>query len=109
MVAIVSADRTKQEDEALRIDIGEENLRLVRKLQARNQLRMTIAPAIYGVDAVVNAVCLKLQQRSAFGVAKYGTTLQDSKESRLAFLNHAQQEAMDLANYLEVLIQRENA
>ena len=103
----MSADRTKQEDEALRIDIGEENLRTVRKSPILGAPYTAMAPAIYGADAIVNNVCLKLQQRSAFGIAKYGVTLESSKESRLAFFNHAQQEAMDLANYLEVLIQRE--
>jgi len=58
-------------------------------------------------DKIVEAVMWKLKTRSEVGITKYNTTLNDSKESTLAFLRHAQEEAMDLANYLETLIQRE--
>jgi len=58
-------------------------------------------------DKIVEAVMWKLKTRSEIGITKYNTTLQDSKETRLAFLRHAQEESMDLANYLEVLIQKE--
>ena len=58
-------------------------------------------------DKIVETVMWKLKTRSEIGITKYNTTLQDSKETRLAFLRHAQSEAMDLANYLEVLIQKE--
>ena len=58
-------------------------------------------------DKIVEAVMWKLKTRSEIGITKYNTTLQDSKETRLEFLRHAQCEAMDLANYLEVLIQKE--
>jgi hypothetical protein len=58
-------------------------------------------------DKIVESVMWKLKTRSEMGITKYNTTLKDSKESRLAFLRHAQEEAMDLANYLETLIQKE--
>jgi len=58
-------------------------------------------------DKIVEAVMWKLKARSEIGITKYNTTLQDSKETTLEFLRHAQCEAMDLANYLEVLIQKE--
>ena len=58
-------------------------------------------------DKIVETVMWKLKTRSEIGITKYNTTLHDSKESTLAFLRHAQEEAMDLANYLEVLIQKE--
>ena len=58
-------------------------------------------------DKIVEAVMWKLKTRSEAGITKYNTTLQDSKQSQLDFLRHAQEEAMDLANYLEVLIQKE--
>jgi len=48
----------------------------------------------------------KLKTRSEMGITKYNTTLKDSKESTLAFLRHAQEEAMDLSAYLETIIQR---
>jgi hypothetical protein len=58
-------------------------------------------------DKIVESVMWKLKARSEIGITKYNTTLQDSKETTLEFLRHAQMEAMDLCNYLEVLIQRE--
>jgi len=58
-------------------------------------------------DKIVETVMWKLKARSEIGITKYNTTLQDSKETTLEFLRHAQMEAMDLANYLEVLIQKE--
>ena len=58
-------------------------------------------------DKIVETVMWKLKTRSEIGITKYNTTLHDSKESTLDFLRHAQEEAMDLANYLEVLIQKE--
>lgn len=56
-------------------------------------------------DAIVESVRQKLLDRSELGLKKYGTTLADSKEELLAKLVHAQEEAMDLANYLEWAIQ----
>lgn len=58
-------------------------------------------------DPIVERVCHKLRYRSQVGINKYGTTLQDSSQTTLEFLVHAQEEALDLANYLEVLIERE--
>lgn len=60
-------------------------------------------------DPIVEAVRQKLLDRSHLGVKKYGVTLADSPQSTLEFLVHAQEEAMDTANYLELLIQREQA
>ena len=57
-------------------------------------------------DKIVEAVMWKLKTRSEVGITKYNTTLHDSKESTLAFLRHAQEEAMDLCAYLETIIQR---
>lgn len=55
-------------------------------------------------DPIVESVRQKLLTRSTVGLAKYGTTLIRDDLSRLDWLRHAQEEAMDLANYLEVLI-----
>lgn len=60
-------------------------------------------------DPIVESVRSKLLSRSTVGIAKYGTTLMRDDLSRLDWLKHAQEEAMDLANYLEVLIQQEEA
>jgi hypothetical protein len=58
-------------------------------------------------DAIVQGVRDKLAQRAAVGLAKYGTTMERTDLTRLDWLHHAQQEAMDLAVYLERLIQDE--
>lgn len=59
------------------------------------------------IDPIVEAVRAKLLSRSQTGLAKYGTTLARDDLTTLDWLNHAQQEAMDFCNYLEVLIRRE--
>jgi hypothetical protein len=59
------------------------------------------------LDPIVEAVRKKLLERSQTGIKKYGTMLNRSDLSRLDWLRHAQEEALDLANYLEVLIQQE--
>lgn len=61
------------------------------------------------MSAIETAVCEKIQRRAEFGLKKYGTTLKRDDLSTLDWLIHAQEEAMDLCNYLEVLIQREQA
>lgn len=60
-------------------------------------------------DRHINAVREKMRQRSLGGVGKYGTTLERNDLTTLDWLNHAQEEAMDQAGYLEVLISREEA
>jgi hypothetical protein len=58
-------------------------------------------------NPIVESVREKLRMRSEAGMLKYGTTLAREDLSRLDWLNHLQQELLDAANYLEVLIQRE--
>lgn len=53
------------------------------------------------------AVADKLQKRAAAGLSKYGVTMERTDLSCLDWLIHAQEEAMDLAVYLERLIQDE--
>lgn len=57
-------------------------------------------------DPIVELVVAKLRSRADIVLEKYGVNLWDSPESLQAFLRHAQSEALDFANYLEVLIQR---
>lgn len=57
-----------------------------------------------GDDANVHRLIGKFRARSEAGLKKYGTTLARTDLTQEDWLNHAQQEAMDLANYLEVLI-----
>lgn len=59
-------------------------------------------------DQIVRSVRDKLLSRSQAGIAKYGTKLDRTDLTRLQWLVHAQEEALDLANYLEVLIQQES-
>lgn len=59
------------------------------------------------MDKNVKAVRDKMKARARDGLRTYGVTTERTDLSHLEWLNHAQQEAMDLAVYLEVLIQRE--
>ena len=57
------------------------------------------------MSEIEDAVCRKITARASFGKEKYGVSMADETLSRLQWLIHAQQEAMDLAVYLEKLIQ----
>ena len=57
------------------------------------------------MSEIEDAVCRKITARANFGEKKYGVSMADETLSRLQWLIHAQQEAMDLAVYLEKLIQ----
>lgn len=58
------------------------------------------------MSVIEDAVCEKIQRRAEFGLKKYGVTLERDDLTELEWLIHAQEEAMDQANYLEVLIQK---
>jgi len=60
-----------------------------------------------GIDPIAESVRKKILQRSQFGLQKYGVGLDRGDLTTLDWLTLAQEEAMDLANYLEVLIQDE--
>lgn len=53
------------------------------------------------------SVILKIRQRRDAGRRKYGTSMERTDLTKLDWLRHAQEEAMDLAIYLEKLIQAE--
>lgn len=59
-------------------------------------------------DPIVDAVCAKLQARSAVGLKKYGTTLADNVATVKEKLTHIQEELMDGANYVEWLLEGED-
>ena len=61
------------------------------------------------MDPIVESVILKLRGRSAVGLKKYGVGLDRTDLSTLDWLTHAQNEALDTANYLERLIRDERA
>jgi hypothetical protein len=60
-------------------------------------------------DPVIESVRAKLLARSIAGFQKYGCGLDRTDLSRLEWLRHAQEESLDLAGYLEVLIRGEEA
>lgn len=57
------------------------------------------------MDANVEFVRKKLFDRAELGLRKYGVTTERHDLSDLQWLIHAQEEAMDLAVYLERIIQ----
>jgi hypothetical protein len=60
-------------------------------------------------DSIVESVIKQFKDRSSVGIEKYGTTLDRTDLTRLDWINHAQQEAMDLVLYLEKLKQEHEA
>jgi succinate dehydrogenase flavin-adding protein (antitoxin of CptAB toxin-antitoxin module) len=52
-------------------------------------------------DKYVQSVKDKFEKRSQIGIQKYNTTLERDDLSLLDWINHAQEEAMDLTLYLE--------
>jgi hypothetical protein len=58
-------------------------------------------------DTIVESVIEQFKQRSEVGINKYNTTLDRTDLTRLEWLKHAQEEAMDLILYLEKLKQYE--
>lgn len=55
------------------------------------------------MSKIEDKVCERIQQRAAFGLTKYGVTLERTDLTLDQWLCHAQEEAMDLACYLERL------
>lgn len=55
-------------------------------------------------DKNVQAVRQKLADRAEFGLMKYGVTTERGDLTTVQWLIHAQEEAMDLAVYLERII-----
>ena len=51
-------------------------------------------------DAIVESLIQEYRIRSLNGIAKYGTTLEDNNLSLYKWLQHAKEEAMDMALYL---------
>ena len=56
-------------------------------------------------DKIVEKVIKKFAERSELGQKKYGVTLERTDLTLLEWLNHAQEEAMDMILYLERLKQ----
>ena len=56
-------------------------------------------------DKIVEQVVDKFQKRSAVGISKYGTTLEDNNKDN--YLVHLQEELMDATLYLQKLLDQE--
>ena len=61
------------------------------------------------MSSIEENVCFKILKRSEVGKDKYGTTMERNDLNRLDWLKHAQEEAMDLAVYLQKLIELEES
>lgn len=61
------------------------------------------------MSGIEDAVAEKLLRRAEVGLNKYGVTVERTDLSTLDWLIHAQEDAMDLAVYLERLIQDERS
>ena len=59
------------------------------------------------MSLVEDTVISKIMERARVGERKYGTTMERQDLSKLDWLIHAQEEAMDLCVYLERLIMEE--
>jgi len=56
-------------------------------------------------DKIVQSVVNEILERSDVGTKKYGTNLNRNDLTELEWLQHAKEEALDMALYLEKLIQ----
>lgn len=107
-------------DERLNMDI-EENIRVVtnafdvgnpslQEREAWNEIKCVLRDVIGDNNKVMEIeelVIKKIRQRRELGLAKYGVTVEERTDlSTLDWLQHAQDEAMDLSIYLEKLIKR---
>ena len=59
------------------------------------------------MSKIEDSVCNKILERAKVGKDKYGTTMEREDLSRLDWLIHCQEEAMDMVVYLEKLISLE--
>ena len=60
------------------------------------------------MSKVEEQVIRNIRQRAQVGKDKYGVTMERKDLTRLQWLKHAQEEAMDMAIYLQKLIDLEN-
>ncbi len=57
------------------------------------------------MSTIEDLVITRIRERADLGLKKYGTTMERQDLSHQDWLRHAQEEALDLAIYLERLIQ----
>jgi len=93
-------------------ELGDLLVRSEAAAAAREQYVAGMVPAQAGMpaaDPVVEANVELLRSRSALGIAKYGTTLADSKAPLRDWLEHALLESLDCANYLQTAMHKIDA
>lgn len=74
----------------------------VKEVSKENQLKAQAAVTfLTSEDKIVQDVVKQLTTRSAVGVEKYGTTLEENNTDD--FLNHLQEELMDAVLYIQKL------
>lgn len=73
---------------------------IIRDSRVKNKAIKLIQEA---TDPIVLQNCIELLERSKVGVEKYGTTLEEAGLSKNEIIQHAIEEALDLANYLRTL------
>ena len=73
------------------------------ELLLKDRLKLLLTQRI---SPVVLQNCIDLIEREQVGIKKYGSTLTDANLSRGELLQHAREEALDLANYLMAEQQR---
>ena len=84
-----------------KITVGEDGKLTVEQIAELNEGETKTYLDITALDPIVAHTILELATRSRLGLEKYGTTVyQNSKDD---FLQHAKEEALDLANYLTKL------
>lgn len=63
-----------------------------------------VIDSLWKKDPIVCSVLDKIKDRANIGMIKYGVTMARDDVSTVEWLRHAQEEAMDLAIYLERII-----
>ena len=59
-------------------------------------------------STIPDRLCDEIKARRAMGLKKYGVLLKDATLSRRDLLQHAKEEALDMAEYLQTLIDMED-
>tara|TARA_R110001599_G_scaffold87072_2_gene232805 strand:+ start:300 stop:488 length:189 start_codon:yes stop_codon:yes gene_type:complete len=59
------------------------------------------------MSKIEEEVCKKIMMRADIGEIKYGVSMEKEELTRKQWLIHAQEEAMDLAIYLQKIIEME--
>jgi hypothetical protein len=79
----------------------EQNLKDEKYTEATNAvLPITNANPYYWPTGIEAQVCADIAKRQQLGIAKYGTTVADNPLTHRQWLEHAYEEALDMAVYL---------